>query len=38
MAQNLISLNLSDADYAEIDTALSTLETKLAGLITLSKD
>jgi hypothetical protein len=38
MSQNLISLNLSDADYAEVDAALTTLETKLAGLIDLSID
>jgi len=35
MSQNLISLNLTDADYAEIDAALSTLETKLADLLSL---
>jgi len=35
MSQNLISLNLTDADYAEIDAALSTLETKLASLMDL---
>jgi len=38
MSQNLISLTISDADYTEIDTALSTLEAKLAGLIDLSSD
>jgi hypothetical protein len=38
MSQNLISLNLSDADYAEVDAALTTLETKLAGLIDLPTD
>ena len=35
MSQNLISLNLTDADYAEVDNALTALETKLAGLIDL---
>ncbi len=35
MAQNLISLNLNAQDYAEIDAALTVLETKLAGLIDL---
>ncbi len=38
MSQNLISLNISDADFAEIDAALGTLEAKLAGLIDLSTD
>ena len=38
MSQNLISLTISDIDYAEIDTALSTLEAKWAGLIDLSTD
>lgn len=36
MSQNLISLNLTEADYAEIDKAINTLETKWAGLIDLS--
>lgn len=35
MGQNLISLNLTDDDYAEIDAHLSGLETKLEGLINL---
>jgi len=38
MTQNLISLNVSDADYAEVDAALDTIETKLAGLINLPND
>jgi hypothetical protein len=38
MSQNLISLNLSEADFAEIDGALGTLETKLAGLLDLNID
>jgi len=38
MSQNLISLNLSAADFAEIDAALGTLEAKLSGLIDLSQD
>ncbi|RZL01400.1 MAG: hypothetical protein EOP36_11755 [Rubrivivax sp.] len=38
MSQNIISLSLTAADYAEVDAALSTLETKLAGLIDLSAD
>ena len=35
MSQNLISLTLTEADYAEIDSALSTLEAKLSSLIAL---
>ena len=38
MSQNLISLNLTDADYAEIDAHLSGLEAKLEGLVNLSTD
>jgi len=38
MSQNLISLNLSAADYTEIDAALTTLEQKFAGLIDLATD
>lgn len=38
MSQNLISLNLTEADYAEIDKALNTLETKWSGLIDLSSN
>lgn len=33
MSQNLIQLNLSDADYIEIDGALAILEDRLSGLI-----
>lgn len=36
MTQNLISLNLTDEDYARIDAALDTLESALSGLIDLS--
>jgi hypothetical protein len=38
MSQNLISLNLSEADFAEIDGALGSLEAKLAGLLDLNVD
>lgn len=38
MPQNLISLTLTDADYAEVDNALTLIETKLAGLIDLDAD
>lgn len=38
MSQNLISLNLTDADYAEIDQLMGQLEAKLSGLIGLSSD
>ncbi|WP_313918580.1 hypothetical protein [Tahibacter sp.] len=38
MAQNLISLALSDADLAAIDSALVTLEEKFATLISLNPD
>ncbi len=36
MSQNIISLSLTADDYAEVDKALVTLETKLVGLIDLS--
>jgi hypothetical protein len=36
MSQNLVTLTLADADLAEINAALGTLETKLRGLIDLS--
>jgi hypothetical protein len=36
MSQNLISLSLSDADYADIDAALAVLERHAASLIDLS--
>jgi hypothetical protein len=38
MSQNLISLTLTEADYADIDAALTQLEQKLAGLIDLQTD
>ncbi|MDI1259528.1 hypothetical protein [Aquabacterium sp.] len=38
MPQNLISLTLTPADHAAIADALSTLESKLSGLISLSTD
>ena len=38
MAQNLISLSLTADDYDAIDTALSVLEAKMAGLIDLQAD
>jgi hypothetical protein len=38
MSQNLISLSISDADWAAVDEALTSLESKLAGLINLSVD
>jgi len=38
MPQNLISLTLTEADHAAIADALSTLESKLSGLIPLSTD
>lgn len=38
MSQNRISLTLTDADYAEIDAALATLEAKLAPLVDLHLD
>ncbi len=38
MSQNLISLSISDADWAAVDEALTALESKLAGLINLSVD
>ncbi len=36
MSQNLISLNLTDADYAEIDAALDVLDSQFSKLINLS--
>ncbi|RZI79465.1 MAG: hypothetical protein EOP38_25335 [Rubrivivax sp.] len=36
MSQNLVSMNLSSADYTEIDDLLTKLEGKLNGLIDLS--
>lgn len=36
MSQNLISLSLSDADYADIDAALAVLERHFTALIDLS--
>lgn len=38
MPQNLISLTLTETDHAAIADALSTLESKLSGLISLSTD
>ncbi len=38
MPQNLISIGLSDADYAEIDAALATLEHHFTTLLDLSAD
>ncbi|MDO9004780.1 MAG: hypothetical protein Q7V20_15135 [Aquabacterium sp.] len=38
MPQNLISLTLTEADHAAIADALSTLESKLSGMISLSAD
>jgi len=38
VSQNLLSLTLSDADVAAVNTALSELETRLAGLIALDND
>jgi hypothetical protein len=38
MPQNLISVDLSDADYAEIDAALATLARHFATLIDLSAE
>ena len=38
MPQNLISLTLTEADHAAIADALSTLESKLSGLISVSAD
>lgn len=38
MTQNLISLNLSEADLMAVDSALAVLEEKLSGLISLSPD
>ena len=35
MSQNLVSLNLTDAQLTAVDTALTELETQLAGLIAL---
>jgi hypothetical protein len=36
MSQNLVTLNLTDAQLTAVDTALDELETQLAGLIALS--
>ena len=36
MSQNLLTLTLTDADYADIDKALDTLEQKFSGLRDLS--
>lgn len=36
MSQNLVSLNLTDADYTEIDRLVGQLEEKLGSLISLS--
>ncbi len=36
MSQNLISVSLTDADYAEIDVALTVLENQFGKLINLS--
>ena len=36
MTQNLVTLNLTDAQLTAVDAALTELETQLAGLITLS--
>ncbi len=38
MSQNLISMDLSDADWGEIDAAIGVIEAKLSGLITLDAD
>lgn len=38
MSQNLLSLTLTDAQLADIDGALSVLETNLSGLIALTPD
>lgn len=38
MSQNLISLNLTDSDLAEIDAALSTLEGHFASFLNLTID
>lgn len=38
MSQNLISLTLSDEQLASVDSALSSLETALSGLISLHVD
>lgn len=38
MSQNLLSLTLTDAQVSDIDNALSTLETALSGLISLTPD
>jgi len=35
MTQNIVSLNLTDAEFEAVDAALTALETKLAGLIAL---
>jgi hypothetical protein len=36
MTQNLVTLNLTDAQLTAVDAALTVLETQLAGLVTLS--
>jgi len=36
MMQNLVSLNFTDAQVTAVNTALTELETQLAGLISLS--
>lgn len=38
MSQNLLSLTLTDTQLSDIDNALSTLETALSGLISLTPD
>jgi len=38
MSQNLVSLNLTDAQLTAIDAALTELETQLVGLIALGPD
>jgi hypothetical protein len=38
MSQKRISLNLTEADYAEIDAALTSLEARLVGLDLQSQD
>jgi hypothetical protein len=38
MSQNLLSLTLTDAQIADIDAALSTLEKAFSGLISLTQD
>lgn len=38
MAQNLLSLTLSDEDVSAVNTALADIETRLSGLIALDND